>query len=406
MTVSTWSSSTSEPAARQPSIPEARAHMTRPERYLTRMILFLLVVAGVAALLFPALENAFMHNPALNGLILGALLVGIIYIFRQVTKLRPEVAWLNHYQTAQGTPAPAPAEPVLLAPMARMLGEKKGRLTLSALSMRSLLDGIAARLDESRELSRYLIGLLIFLGLLGTFWGLLSTVRSVGAVISTLTVNGGDVGQMFANLKSGLELPLVGMGTAFSSSLFGLAGSLVLGFLELQAGQAQNRFFQDVEDWLSGATRLSSGATGFETGDQSVPAYVQALLETTAENMETLQRTVAAAEDSRRSSNTNLVALTERLSALTDQMRAEQGLLVKLAENQVEMKHVLSRLMDSNIGGLDESSRQHLRNIDVYLARLVEESVTGRNQAVHEIRTEIKVLTRTIAALAEEPEPR
>lgn len=403
MTVSTWSSSTSEPAARQPSIPEARAHMTRPERYLTRMVLFLLVVGGVAALLFPALENAFMTNPALNGLILGALVVGIIYIFRQVVMLRPEVAWLKHYQTSQSA---APTEPVLLAPMARMLGEKKGRLMLSALSMRSLLDGIAARLDESRELSRYLIGLLIFLGLLGTFWGLLTTVRSVGGVIGTLSVGTGDVGQMFANLKAGLETPLVGMGTAFSSSLFGLAGSLVLGFLELQAGQAQNRFFQDVEDWLSGATRLSSGATGLETGDQSIPAYVQALLETTAENMETLQRTVAAAEDSRRSSNTNLVALTERLSALTDQMRAEQSLLVKLAENQVEMKHVLTRLLEANMGGLDESSRQHLRNIDVYLARLVEESVTGRTQAVHEIRTEIKVLTRTIAALAEEPESR
>lgn len=381
--------------------------MTRPERYLTRMILFLLVVAGVAALLFPALEHAFLNNPALNGLILGALMVGVIYIFRQVMMLRPEVAWLKHFQASPGHAGhSAPADPVLLAPMARMLGEKKGRLMLSALSMRSLLDGIAARLDESRELSRYLIGLLIFLGLLGTFWGLLTTVQSVGAVIGTLSVTGGDVGQMFAGLKAGLETPLVGMGTAFSSSLFGLAGSLVLGFLELQAGQAQNRFFQDVEDWLSGATRLSSGATGFETGDQSVPAYVQALLETTAENMETLQRTVAAAEDSRRSSNGNLVALTERLSALTDQMRAEQGLLVKLAENQVEMRHALTRLMDGNIGGLDESSRQHLRNIDVYLARLVEESVTGRTQAVHEIRTEIKVLTRTIAALAEEPESR
>lgn len=417
MTVSTWSSSTSDslgrdlagntPAATPPRSPEARAHMTRPERYLTRMVLFLLVVAGVAALLFPALESAFMNNPALNGLILGALLIGIIYIFRQVATLRPEVAWLKHYQAGHtATAASAPADPVLLAPMARMLGEKKGRLLLSALSMRSLLDGIAARLDESRELSRYLIGLLIFLGLLGTFWGLLTTVHSVGAVIGTLSVGNGDVGQMFASLKAGLETPLVGMGTAFSSSLFGLAGSLVLGFLELQAGQAQNRFFQDVEDWLSGATRLSSGASGLESGDQSVPAYVQALLETTAENMETLQRTVAAAEDGRRSANANLLTLTERLSALTDQMRAEQHLLVKLGENQVEMKTLLARLTDITIGGLDESSRQHLRNMDVYLARLVEESVNGRNQAVHEIRTEIKVLTRTIAALAEEPETR
>jgi hypothetical protein len=384
--------------------------MTRPERFLTRMALFLVVVAAVAVLLYPALENAFMTNPALNGLILVALFTGIAFIFRQVIMLRPEVAWLERYQRVDrpGASTDEP-EPVLLAPMARMLGEKKGRLTLSALSMRSLLDGIGARLDESRELSRYLIGLLIFLGLLGTFWGLLHTVRSVGSVIGGLSVEGGDVGTMFSHLKAGLETPLVGMGTAFSSSLFGLAGSLVLGFLELQATQAQHRFFQDVEDWLSGATRLSSGAVaGLETGDQSVPAYLQALLEQTAENLDALQRTVAGAEEGRRVANNNLMALTERLATLTDQMRAEQQLLLKLGESQVEMKHLLARLADAAAGGfgMDESSRQHLRNIDVYLARLVDEASAGRTQAVAEIRSEIKVLTRTIAALAEEAETR
>jgi len=384
--------------------------MTRPERFLTRMVLFLVVVAAVAVLLYPALEDAFMTNPALNGLILMALLTGIAFIFRQVVMLRPEVAWLERYQQMDrpGAATDEP-EPVLLAPMARMLGEKKGRLTLSALSMRSLLDGIGARLDESRELSRYLIGLLIFLGLLGTFWGLLHTVRSVGSVIGGLSVEGGDVGTMFSHLKAGLETPLVGMGTAFSSSLFGLAGSLVLGFLELQATQAQHRFFQDVEDWLSGATRLSSGAVaGLETGDQAVPAYLQALLEQTAENLDSLQRTVASAEEGRRAANNNLMQLTERLATLTDQMRAEQQLLLKLGESQVEMKHLLSRLADAAQGGfgMDESSRQHLRNIDVYLARLVDEASAGRTQAVAEIRSEIKVLTRTIAALAEEAETR
>ncbi|HYG85634.1 MAG TPA: flagellar motor protein MotA [Azospirillum sp.] len=381
--------------------------MTRPERFLTRMIIFLVVVAVVAGLLFPALESAFMTNAALNGLILTALLVGIVFIFRQVLMLRPDVAWLQHYQQHQhdraGALESAP-EPVLLGPLARMLGEKRGRLMLSTLSMRTILDGLAARLDESRELSRYLIGLLIFLGLLGTFWGLLHTVHSVGSVISTLGVTGGDVASMFANLQRGLEAPLTGMGTAFSSSLFGLAGSLVLGFLELQATQAQHRFFQDVEDWLSSATRLSSGAGNLEGGDQSIPIYVQALLEQTAENLDGLQRIVASGEESRRTSNANLMALTERLSTLTDQMRAEQALLLKLTESQVEMKQVLGRLADATAGGLDESSRQHLRNIDIYLARLVEEAANGRTQAVAEIRNEIKILTRTIAALAEEAE--
>jgi hypothetical protein len=375
--------------------------MTRPERFLTRMILFLVVVGAVSGLLFPALRSAFLNNAPLNSVILAALLAGIAFIFRQVLMLRPEVAWLEQYQS--GVAPASLQEPVLLAPMARMLGERRGRLTLSALSMRSLLDGIASRLDESRELSRYLIGLLIFLGLLGTFWGLLHTVQSVGNVIGSLSVQGGDVGTMFSHLQQGLEAPLVGMGTAFSSSLFGLAGSLVLGFLELQASQAHNRFFQDLEDWLSSATRLSSGAAGgLESGDHAASAYLTALLEQTAENLDALQRTVATAEEGRRAANANLMALTERLSSLTDHMRAEQQLLLRLGENQLEMKGLLDRLAESAGGGFDDASRQHLRNMDIYLARIVEESSNGRVQAVQEIRSEIKLLARTIAALAEE----
>nr|WP_247894283.1 flagellar motor protein MotA [Azospirillum sp. B510] len=374
--------------------------MTRPERFLTRMILFLVVVGAVAGLLFPALRAAFLNNAPLNGVILATLLAGIAFIFRQVLMLRPEVAWLEQYQN--GIPPASLQEPVLLAPMARMLGERRGRLTLSALSMRSLLDGIASRLDESRELSRYLIGLLIFLGLLGTFWGLLHTVQSVGGVIGSLSVQGGDVGTMFSHLQKGLEAPLVGMGTAFSSSLFGLAGSLVLGFLELQASQAHNRFFQDLEDWLSSATRLSSAAAGgLESGDHAASAYLTALLEQTAENLDSLQRTVATAEEGRRAANANLMALTERLSSLTDHMRAEQQLLLRLGESQLDMKAMLDRLAEVG-GGFDDASRQHLRNMDIYLARIVEDSANGRVQAVQEIRSEIKLLARTIAALAEE----
>ena len=380
---------------------EVSSLMTRPERFLTRMILFLVVVGAVCGLLFPALRAAFLNNAPLNGVILATLLAGIAFIFRQVLMLRPEVAWLEQYQS--GVAPASLQEPVLLAPMARMLGERRGRLTLSALSMRSLLDGIASRLDESRELSRYLIGLLIFLGLLGTFWGLLHTVQSVGGVIGSLSVQGGDVGTMFSHLQQGLEAPLVGMGTAFSSSLFGLAGSLVLGFLELQASQAHNRFFQDLEDWLSSATRLSSGAAGgLESGDHSASAYLTALLEQTAENLDSLQRTVATAEEGRRAANANLMALTERLSSLTDHMRAEQQLLLRLGENQLEVRSLLDRLAESAGGGFDDASRQHLRNMDIYLARIVEESSNGRVQAVQEIRSEIKLLARTIAALAEE----
>ncbi len=204
-----------------------KARMTGPQRFLARMAGFLVIVVLVAGALVGPLERAFQANPALNGLILGVLVLGIIYIFQQVIRLRPEVAWIETFRRSEpGLSVQAP--PKLLGPMATMMGERGGRVTLSAMSMRSLLDGIALRLDESRDISRYLIGLLIFLGLLGTFWGLLQTITAVGEVISGLRVDGGDFGSQFSTLRKGLEAPLAGMGTAFSSSLFGLAGSLIL----------------------------------------------------------------------------------------------------------------------------------------------------------------------------------
>ena len=373
--------------------------MTRPQRFLMRMILFLIAVGGVAVLLFLPLREAFLANAPLNGLILGVLLLGIIFNFRQVGMLYPEAAWIESF--SQNQPVVSQAKPPrLLAPMATMLGEKRGALKLSALAMRSLLDGIASRLDESRDISRYTIGLLIFLGLLGTFWGLLETVSSISDVIGSLSVAGGDINTVFQNLKEGLEAPLNGMGTAFSSSLFGLAGSLVLGFLDLQAGQAQNRFYNDLEDWLSNFTNLPSGGFGGD-GEQSVPAYVQALLEQTAESLENLQRTLTQGEEARIQSSRHTMALTEKLSVLTDQMKAEQNLLVKLAENQAELKPVLSKLAEQggkSGGAIDDATRSHIRNMDIYLARFVEDAAKGRTDAVSQIRSEIKLLARTIAA--------
>ena len=375
--------------------------MSRPQRYLNRMFLFLIAVCGVAFLLFPTLAQSFAVNAPLNSLILGVLGFGILYIFRQVTRLFREVRWLDEFMTAKpGTVMRSP-DPVLLSPLANMLSaHTSDYIRLSAQSMRSVLDGLASRLDESRELSRYLINLLIFLGLLGTFWGLLNTIHSVAGVISTLSVEGNDLGTMFGSLQNGLAAPLAGMGTAFSASLFGLAGSLVLGFLELQASQAQNRFLQEVEDWLAGATRLSAGATLGE-GEQSVPAYLEALLEQTAENIDALQRTMGHYEEGRRSSNANLSALAERLSTLTDQMRAEQALLLSLAETMVAFKPALAKLSDGGGFGIDDGSRLHLRNIDVHLARLVQESTSGRDKMVQELRSDIKLIARTIAALGE-----
>jgi hypothetical protein len=379
----------------------------RPRRYLVRMSVFLGVVALLAALLGPGLYDAFMANPALNGVIVGVLLVGIAYSFRSVMGLKPEIDWLERFRAERaGKPVEGPPpEPRLLAPMARMLGERQGRLAFSAMAMRSLLDGIDARLSESREISRYLVGLLIFLGLLGTFWGLLQTIGAVGGVIAGLSVETDDIALIFSDLKEGLEAPLAGMGTAFSSSLFGLAGSLVLGFLELQASQAQSRFFNQLEDWLAGAARLTGGGPLSEGGDTPIPAYLQALMEHTAENLDSLQRVVAQGEDSRRQANQSLSALVDRLSTLTDQMRAEQALMVKLAESQMELRPILNRLTEAasqGAFGLDPQSREHVRAIEVHLRRLQEEMSNNRDVTVAEIRGEIKLLARTIAALAEE----
>jgi hypothetical protein len=243
---------------------------------------------------------------------------------------------------------------------------------------------------------------LIFLGLLGTFYGLLETVRSVGGVIGGLSIGGGDPASAFNNLKQGLESPLAGMATAFSASLFGLAGSLVLGFLDLQAGQAQNRFYNDLEEWLSSFTRLSGGVLG-DAGDAPIPVYIQALLEQTADSLENLQRILARGEESRIGANSTLAALTDRLGILGEQMKAGQMLMLRLAENQVELKPVLSRLADiTDSSGNDDAMRNHLRNIEAYTARLIEDTAQGRAQSVQELRGDIRVLARTIAALAEE----
>lgn len=377
--------------------------MSRPGTFIIRMVIFLVFAVGVCAALFVTLADAFMANPVLNGVILGVLILGIVYVFRKVLTLNAEIDWLETYR--QGQPGLSTQRPPrLLAPLAAMLADRRGRVSLSAVSLRSVLDSVGSRLDEARDLSRYLIGLLIFLGLLGTFWGLLQTIGSVGDVIGGLSVGTQDLNSVFDDLKGGLEAPLEGMGTAFSSSLFGLAGSLVLGFLELQSSQAQNRFYNELEDWLASHTRLSAGVGTGDGDQQSIPAYVSALLEKTADSLDELQRTLVRGEEGRAASGANMLALSERLATFTDHMRSGQDLMVKLVENQMEIKPVLERLatLSGQQGGLDQSSRTHLRNLDVYVARLLEEMVAGRNQIVNELRGEIKVLARTIAAIAEE----
>jgi len=380
--------------------------MTDPLRYLWRMLLFLVIVAGVAAMLSGTLAIALSANPVLDAVILFVLLLGILWNIRQVVSLRREVYWVEAFQNSRASLSALPA-PKLLAPMASMLAARakraneagSARVTLSAPAMRSLLDSIQSRLDESRELSRYMTGLMIFLGLLGTFYGLLLTVSSVGDVIAGMSVGSGDVAVLFNQLKTGLAQPLRGMGTAFSVSMLGLSGALVLGFLDLTAGQAQNRFFNELEEWLAGLTRLSSGAIG-DGGEASVPVYVQSLLEQTAENMESLQRILPRGEEGRREANQAVLSLTEKIAALSDALRSNQQLMLRIAESQQAMAPALQRLAQ---GTADDVSRAHLRNIEAVLGRLLADAEQGRGEATQEIRNEIRLLTRTIERLSAEP---
>ena len=375
--------------------------MTRPTVFLVRIVLFLGLVGALGAYLLPVLLPIFENNPELNGLILGVLLFGVAWNLLQVLRLTTEVTWLNTYQNARARLATV-RRPRLLAPMASMLAGREGdgdkrRMTLSATAMRSLLDGISSRLDEGRELSRYMTGLLIFLGLLGTFWGLLKTIGAVSDVIGNMSAGSGDLNLLFDQLKTGLVRPLAGMGTAFSASLFGLSGALVLGFLDLTAGQAQNRFFNELEDWLASLTRLASGALA--EGDGSVPVYVQALLEQTAENMEGLQRTLSRGEEGRLEANRAILSLNDRLGVLADTMRANQQLMLRIADTQNGLGPALQRLSD--LQGSDEIAHGHLRNIEQTLLRILSDAEQGRHAATGELRSDIRMLTRTVAALAE-----
>lgn len=261
--------------------------MSKPRYYLLMMFFYLCIVALVCALLYKPLRGAFMANWGFNLVILGALFIGILLNVRRVVVLEAEINWITIFRT--GTSGLSVAEsPELLKPLAKHLeGLHRDRFSLSALSLRTVLEGIRGRLDESREISRYIISLLVFLGLLGTFWGLLGTIGAVSGIVGGLDVGEQNYDKMFQALKTGLQKPLEGMGTAFSSSLFGLGGSLVLGFLDIQANHAQNRFFNELEEWLSGVTQLinPTGSLGFENGDLPQPGPAGLQLEVLIQEM-------------------------------------------------------------------------------------------------------------------------
>ena len=312
--------------------------LTPPRIYLVRMGVFLVLAGFLIFILHRQIWTAFLANPGLNALIGGVLLIGVVLAVRQVARLFREVRWVNALGRGEEDASAAAPRPILLAPMAALMANRLSRIGLSVATTRSLLDSVSARLDESREIVRYLAGLLVFLGLLGTFWGLIETVGSIGRIISSLRT-GGDAAVLFDELKSALAQPLSGMGVSFSSSLFGLAGSLVLGFLDLQAGQAQNRFYTELEDWLAGAT--TADAVGTEAARAGVFSNDLALA---------LNRLSTAIHEGGggHGATQAMASLAEGIQGLVQHMRAEQQMIRDWVEAQAarekDLKQVLERL--------------------------------------------------------------
>jgi len=309
--------------------------LSSPSVFLVRMLVFLVLCTLVGVVLYKQIIQAFFANPGLNALIGAVLFIGIVLAFRQVIRLYPEVSWVNNFRIADPGLAPA-RHPKLLAPMAMILGgERTGRMSITQTTMRHLLDSIATRLDEARDISRYMTGLLVFLGLLGTFWGLIETVGSVGKVIDGLKV-GGDAGALFDTLKEGLAAPLGGMGISFSSSLFGLAGSLILGFLDLQSSQAQNRFYTDLEDWLATTVRGISG-DGVGTGGADLQGAIDRLRATFEEG---------GGGAGGRNTTAAMANLAEAIQGLVAHMRTEQQMIREWADGQGEQNREIKRLLE------------------------------------------------------------
>jgi hypothetical protein len=339
--------------------------MSYPTRYIIRMMVFLVVIATIVGLLYSPLSWAFFGNPVINGIILMVLVIGIGFIFRQTTRLLPEYRWMRVMRSGN-IGSGMRVKPSLLATVAVMFSDEN-RLTnnMSAQSMRSVLDGVAVRLDESREISRYLIGLLVFLGLLGTFWGLLETIQAVGFVVSGIDTQTADFGKLMQEFKSGLDAPLSGMATAFSSSLFGLAGSLILGFLDLQLGQASSRFYSDLEDWLSTMARFSDGG-----GDGLDPAISMGLSEEAADRMLELTRHIGKSEQERGQMLHTLQEINKTLSAL----RQHQD------QNQMVAE------------GLDALQQS--------LSVLAHNMANDRKDVIDAMTTELRALSRAVAAIS------
>jgi hypothetical protein len=321
--------------------------MSKPGRFILNMLVFLTIVGMVAALISQTIMTAVLTNVVLNGLIIGVFIFGILYCFLQVLRLYPEIRWINDFRIADPGLSQGP-QPKLLLPMANMLRDRRGTLSLSTTAMRSLMDSIGARLDEARDTGRYLVGLLVFLGLLGTFWGLLDTISQVGNTISKLDTKAGDAVVVFDELKAGLAAPLKGMGTAFSASLLGLSGSLILGFLELQASHASARFYNELEEWLSGITDLTpAGSAGSDAASRQLTAALYEMQQSIADLTARLGAPGTALAPPSGVGDENVRQLASGVDQLLLQMRAEQQVVRQWVDEQsAQQSEVASVLKD------------------------------------------------------------
>ena len=319
-----------EPPATAPHRPQT-FRFSRPVRYAVRALVFLALIGFLIFILQDGLRTAFMTNPGLNGLIVGALAVGVLLALRELWRVDSEARSANRMAadpsgtTIRRNQVISPLAPVLPALDQRNLAPSQAT---------SLLESVAVRLDDGREVLRYLAGLLVFLGLLGTFWGLLETVSSVGNVIKSLRT-GAEAGVLFDELKAGLAAPLAGMGLSFSSSLFGIAGSLILGFLDLQVGQSQRRFRNEVESWL-----------GSRTGSPEAPAALLGAGNPLADRFEQLSAAMADGASNNRAATQALSNLAEGIQGLVQHMRSEQQMIRDWVEAQAAREKDLKRLID------------------------------------------------------------
>lgn len=378
---------------------EAKSHFTQPVRQVLTMLIVLGLVGFGTYIAFPRVAPVFLANPLLNGFILFVFLVGVFACFWQVFQLVTSVKWIETF-VADGEADDAIIAPRLLAPLAALLRSRAAQMQIGASSSRSILDSVGTRIDEARDITRYIVNLLIFLGLLGTFYGLATTVPALVETIRALAPQNGESGiEVFGRLMGGLEKQLGGMGTAFASSLLGLAGSLVVGLLELFASHGQNRFYRELEEWLSTITRVGYSSGDADGGEQGVVAGV---LDHMSVQMESMRTMFTQSDASRAHVDEKLSTLATSVERLTDRLAQNTGApeaLDRIAEGQDALIQLLTKQAEDGGAHVDAESRMRLRSIDVQLLRLLEEMSAGRQEITTDLRSDLSALTKAIRAV-------